>query len=84
MQEKHYRSEVASATTDLAEKLAGAKTEDEAAGVLEEHDKRMRILEAKYNRTKEEQMEALKKRLADRRKKKLAALHKAQQQEVRD
>ena len=63
-------------TLDLAKRLAKATSEEEATRILEEHERQVLILEARYEKSKEEQLDSLKKKLVDRRKKKISALQK--------
>ena len=70
-------------TLDLAKRLAKATSEEEATRILEEHERQVLILEARYEKSKEEQLHSLKKKLADRRKKKISALQKIHLDQVR-
>ena len=80
--ETSYEAEVVQASSELAEQLTSAASEEVVSELLEHHDQRMKVLDARHDREKEKQIEGLKKRLADRRRKKMQALQQSQFTEV--
>ena len=70
VQEFNYHSELEKESVVLAEQLIGTTSEEEALHLLNEHDHRMKLIDARNERTKAEQMESFKKKLASRQKKK--------------
>lgn len=82
-QEKSYQEALAQANADFASKLAVTANEDKALHLIEDHEHRIKILLARQEREKEEQMTSLKKKLAERRRTKMTALHIAQEEQVR-
>ena len=82
-QEKSYQEALAQANADFASKLAATANEDEALHLIEDHEHRIKILLARQEREKEDQMISLKKKLAERRRTKMAALDSAQEEQVR-
>lgn len=82
-QEKSYQEALAQANADLASKLAATTSEDEALHLIKDHERRIKILLARQERGEEEQMISLKKKLAERRRTKMDALHIAQEEQVR-
>lgn len=65
----NYQLEVEKETVALANKLISTTSEEEALKILNEHDHQMRVIEARNERTRMEQMESFKKKLDARQKK---------------
>ncbi len=81
-QELSYQQELESATDDLANRLASSNSEEEASQIMQEHSHRMQVLEARHESNREEQIQSLKRKLADRRTKRTKALHEEQEKQV--
>ena len=64
-------------TDKLATQLAAASSEEELSKIMNDHEESMEVLEARFEREKCDQLKALKKRLAERRNKKMAGLKPA-------
>ena len=65
-------------TDKLATQLAAASSEEGLSKIMNDHEESMEVLEARFEREKCDQLEALKKRLAERRNNKMAGLKLAQ------
>lgn len=71
-QELNYQSEVEKESISLVNKLIGTTSEEEALKILNEHDHQMKLIDARNERTRAEQMESFKKKLDARQKKRRA------------
>lgn len=65
-------------TDKLAAQLAAASSEEEVSRIMTDHEESMEVLDARFDREKLDQLESLKKRLAERRNKKMAAFNLTQ------
>lgn len=73
-QELNYQSEVEKESIALVNKLMGTTSEEEALKILTEHDHQMKLIDARNERTRMEQMESFKKKLDARQKKQKPAV----------
>ena len=70
----NYQLEVEKESISLINKLIGTTSEEEASKILSEHDHQMKLIEARNERTRMEQMESFKKKFDARQKKRRTAV----------
>ena len=73
-QELNNQFEVEKESISLVNKLIGTTSEEEALKILNEHDHQMKLIDARNERTRMEQMESFKKKLDARQKKQRTAV----------
>ena len=73
-QELNYQLEIEKESIALVNKLIGTTSEEEAMKILNEHDHQMKLIDARNERTRMEQMESFKRKLDARQKKRRTAV----------
>jgi hypothetical protein len=70
----NYQYEIEKESIALVNKLMSTSSEEEAEKILNEHDHQMKLIDARNERTRIEQMESFKKKLDARQKKRRTAV----------
>ena len=73
-QELNYQFEIEKESIALINKLIGTTSEEEAVKILNEYDHQMKLIDARNEQTRMEQMESFKKKLDARQKKRRTAV----------